>query len=138
MEMKNFAICFNQNVMNSVGVKDKLLNELVLQIKRQYGENPLDDENYGKIISEKHFDKLISLLEGQNIYYGGKSNRQTLKIEPTIVVDPKLDSPIMTEEIFGPIIPVVTYSAYEEALEIIRRSDTPLATYIFSQNKNTF
>lgn len=118
-------------------VKDKLLNELVLQIKRQYGENPLDDENYGKIISEKHFDKLISLLEGQNIYYGGKSNRQTLKIEPTIVVDPKLDSPIMTEEIFGPIIPVVTYSAYEEALEIIRRNDTPLATYIFSQNKNT-
>ncbi len=118
-------------------VKDKLLNELVLQIKRQYGENPLDDENYGKIISEKHFDKLISLLEGQNIYYGGKSNRQTLKIEPTIVVDPKLDSPIMTEEIFGPIIPVVTYSTYEEALEIIRRNDTPLATYIFSQNKNT-
>lgn len=118
-------------------VKDKLLNELVLQIKRQYGENPLDDENYGKIISEKHFDKLISLLEGQNIYYGGKSNRQTLKIEPTIVLDPKLDSPIMTEEIFGPIIPVVTYSAYEEALEIIRRNDTPLATYIFSQNKNT-
>lgn len=118
-------------------VKDKLLNELVLQIKRQYGENPLDDENYGKIISEKHFDKLISLLEGQNIYYGGESNRQTLKIEPTIVVDPKLDSPIMTEEIFGPIIPVVTYSAYEEALEIIRRNDTPLATYIFSQNKNT-
>ncbi len=118
-------------------VKDRLLNELVLQIKRQYGENPLDDENYGKIISEKHFDKLISLLEGQNIYYGGKSNRQTLKIEPTIVVDPKLDSPIMTEEIFGPIISVVTYSAYEEALEIIRRNDTPLATYIFSQNKNT-
>lgn len=118
-------------------VKDQLLNELVLQIKRQYGENPLDDENYGKIISEKHFDKLISLLEGQNIYYGGKSNRQTLKIEPTIVVDPKLDSPIMTEEIFGPIIPVVTYSTYEEALEIIRRNDTPLATYIFSQNKNT-
>ena len=118
-------------------VKDRLLNELVLQIKRQYGENPLDDENYGKIISEKHFDKLISLLEGQNIYYGGKTNRQTLKIEPTIVVDPKLDSPIMTEEIFGPIIPVVTYSTYEEALEIIRRNDTPLATYIFSQNKNT-
>lgn len=118
-------------------VKDQLLNELVLQIKRQYGENPLDDENYGKIISEKHFDKLISLLEGQNIYYGGKANRQTLKIEPTIVVDQKLDSPIMTEEIFGPIIPVVTYSADEEALEIIRRNDTPLATYIFSQNKNT-
>lgn len=118
-------------------VKDQLLNELVLQIKRQYGEHPLDDENYGKIISEKHFDKLISLLEGQNIYYGGKANRQTLKIEPTIVVDPKLDSPIMTEEIFGPIIPVVTYSTYEEALEIIRRNDTPLATYIFSQNKNT-
>lgn len=118
-------------------VKDRLLNELVLQIQRQYGEHPLDDENYGKIISEKHFDKLISLLEGQNIYYGGKANRQTLKIEPTIVVDPKLDSPIMTEEIFGPIIPVVTYSTYEEALEIIRHNDTPLATYIFSQNKNT-
>ena len=117
-------------------IKNQLLENLVLQIKHQYGENPLEDKNYGKIISQKHFDKVVSLLEDQEIYYGGRFDVQKLKIEPTIVVDPKFDSPIMTEEIFGPIIPVVTYNTDDEALQIIRRSDTPLAMYVFSQNQN--
>ncbi len=118
-------------------VKEQFLKALVSEIKRQYGEHPLEDENYGKIISEKHFKKVISFLDGQNIYYGGKFDANSLKVEPTIVVDPSKDSLLMTEEIFGPILPVVTYKTNAEALEIIRRNDTPLAMYVFSQDKHT-
>lgn len=117
-------------------VKEMFLRSLILEIKLQYGENPLTDPLYGKIISEKHFDKVVGLLENQKVLYGGKYNRESLKIEPTIVVDPDLNSNIMTNEIFGPIIPVVTYKTNSEALEIIRRNDTPLAQYIFTKDKN--
>ena len=116
-------------------VKDELLKALVSEIKRQYGENPLEDENYGKIISEKHFNKVTSFLNGQKIYYGGKSDAKSLKVEPTIVVDADLNSPIMTEEIFGPILPVVVYKTNIEALNIIKRNDTPLALYVFAQDR---
>lgn len=117
-------------------VKEMFLRSLILEIKLQYGENPLIDPLYGKIISEKHFDKVVGLLENQKVLYGGKYNRESLKIEPTVVVDPDLNSNIMTNEIFGPIIPVVTYKTNSEALEIIRRNDTPLAQYIFTKDKN--
>lgn len=117
-------------------VKEMFLRSLILEIKLQYGVNPLTDPLYGKIISEKHFDKVVGLLENQKVLYGGKYNRESLKIEPTVVVDPDLNSNIMTNEIFGPIIPVVTYKTNSEALEIIRRNDTPLAQYIFTKDKN--
>lgn len=117
-------------------VKEMFLRSLILEIKLQYGENPLTDPLYGKIISEKHFDKVVGLLENQKVLYGGKYNRESLKIEPTVVVDPDLNSNIMTNEIFGPIIPVVTYKTNSEALEIIRRNDTPLAQYVFTKDKN--
>ena len=117
-------------------VKEMFLRSLILEIKLQYGENPLTDPLYGKIISEKHFDKVMGLLENQKVLYGGKYNRENLKNEPTVVVDPDLNSNIMTNEIFGPIIPVVTYKTNSEALEIIRRNDTPLAQYIFTKDKN--
>ncbi len=123
-------------ILVHVSVKEQLLSELVAQIKEQYGEDPISDQLYGKIISEKHFDGVSKLLENQKIYYGGKTNRQALKIEPTIVVDPDLDSPIMTQEIFGPILPVISYQTDEEALEIIRHNDTPLAMYVFAQDKH--
>lgn len=117
-------------------VKEMFLRSLILEIKLQYGVNPLTDPLYGKIISEKHFDKVVGLLENQKVLYGGKYNRESLKIEPTVVVDPDLNSNIMTNEIFGPIIPVISYKTNSEALEIIRRNDTPLAQYIFTKDKN--
>lgn len=117
-------------------VKEMFMRSLILEIKLQYGENPLTDPLYGKIISEKHFDKVVGLLENQKVLYGGKYNRESLKIEPTVVVDPDLNSNIMTNEIFGPIIPVISYKTNSEALEIIRRNDTPLAQYIFTKDKN--
>lgn len=116
-------------------VKEELVNALINEIKVQYGENPIDSETYGKLINEKHFNKAKELLEGQNIIYGGRSDSEKVKIEPTIVIDPALNSKIMLEEIFAPILPIVSYKTKEEALEIIKRNDTPLACYIFTKDK---
>ena len=114
--------------------KEELISNLIEQIKIQYGENPLEDQNYGKIISEKHFNNSIKFLEGQQCVYGGKYDQNTLKIEPTIIDSPSLDSLIMQEEIFAPLLPVVCYETLDEALEIIKRNDTPLALYLFTEN----
>ena len=116
-------------------VKPLLMQSLICEIQAQYGENTLSDPNYGKMISKKHFDKALALLENQTPVYGGKSDEESLKIEPTIVEDPALDSPLMQEEIFAPILPVVTFKTNEEALEIISRNPTPLALYVFSNDK---
>ena len=116
-------------------IYDELLKELKNQIAEQYGTNTLNNINYGKIISEKHFNRLTELLADQKIYYGGKCNREQLKIEPTIIKNPKLDSPIMKEEIFGPILPVVPYGTERDALNIIQKNPTPLALYVFTRDK---
>ena len=118
-------------------VKDKLIESLILEIKKQYGFEPLKEETYGKIISQKHFERVKSLLENQNVIYGGKSDAQSLKIEPTLVLIDNLNTQIMQEEIFGPILPIVTYKEKEEALKVIKLNDTPLATYIFTECKET-
>ena len=113
----------------------KFLEELKAQIAEQYGTNTLNNINYGKIISEKHFDRLTALLADQKIYCGGKCSREQLKIEPTIIKNPKPTSKIMTEEIFGPILPVLPYETEREALEIIQKNPTPLALYVFTRDK---
>ena len=116
-------------------IKDELIKEIIKQIELQYGKYPLSNETYGKMISNRHFDKVVSLMENQNIIYGGTSNRDLLKIAPTIIENPKLDSKVMTEEIFGPILPVITYKSLDEVIEYVNKNDSPLALYFFSKNK---
>ncbi len=115
--------------------KELLLRSLILEIELQYGKNTILDDSYGKIVSDRHFQRVIKLLDGQNIVYGGKFDENTLKLEPTILDNPSLDSRVMTEEIFGPILPIVTYKTNEEAFSIIKRNDTPLALYVFTKDK---
>ena len=117
-------------------VKPLLLRALLVELKLQYGDNPLQDETYGKLISKKHFDAAIEKMQGQNIVHGGKFDEETLKLEPTIIEEPDLNSLIMKEEIFAPLLPVVSYKTKQEALEIIRRNDTPLAFYCFTKDKD--
>lgn len=116
-------------------VKPLLMQSLICEIQAQYGENPLEDDNYGKMISQKHFDKALALLENQTPAYGGKSDAEKLKIEPTIVEEPDKESALMKEEIFAPILPVVSFKTNEEALEMIEKNPTPLALYVFSNDK---
>ena len=116
-------------------VKEDLVKELKRQIRKQYGEFPLENPNYGKIINEKHFDRLCSLIEEKKTAWGGRSCRETLKIEPTVLNNAAWEDRVMQEEIFGPILPILAYDSLEGALEEINARPHPLALYLFTRSK---
>ena len=116
-------------------IKDELLKEIVSQIKKQYGEKPLSNKDYGKIINEKHFERLCSLIDNNKVVIGGGYDRAALKIEPTVMDNATFDDAVMCEEIFGPILPIITYDKFEDVFEILKGKEKPLALYIFSQDK---
>jgi aldehyde dehydrogenase (NAD+) len=99
-------------------IKDKLLLHLKDEIRQQFGQNPLDNPTYGKIINDKHFNRLLGLMKDEKAAIGGKDNGID-RIEPTVLDDITLESPIMQEEIFGPVLPVLTYKTIDEAIDII-------------------
>ncbi|MEI7588457.1 MAG: aldehyde dehydrogenase family protein [Chitinophagia bacterium] len=116
-------------------LKDKLIKELVIAIQSFYGADAASAEHYGKIINDKQWLRLTSYMSEGEIVYGGKSNREKLFIEPTIMTGVHADAKIMQEEIFGPILPILTYESKEEALAIIQKNSNPLAFYVFTENK---
>lgn len=116
-------------------VKERLVKELKKQIRQQYGERPLENGNYGKIINQKHFDRLCGLIDREKTVFGGESDRQTQRIAPTLMTDVDWTDAVMGEEIFGPILPVLVYRNLEDAVQKIRRMESPLALYLFSSDK---
>ena len=116
-------------------LRDALIKELMIAIQKFYGAEAESSEHYGKIINDKQWLRLTSYLGDGEIVYGGKSNREKLFIEPTIMVDVQPDAKIMQEEIFGPILPVLTYTNKEDALAIIQKNPNPLAFYVFTENQ---
>ncbi|MBQ7287152.1 MAG: aldehyde dehydrogenase [Candidatus Gastranaerophilales bacterium] len=116
-------------------IKDKLIVEIKKQIKLQFGENPLENADYGKIINEKHFNRLIGLIDENKVIVGAKSSNEKLKIEPTVLDNVSFDDKVMQEEIFGPILPIMTYENLDEIIDIIESRPHSLALYIFSSNK---
>ena len=116
-------------------LKDKLIKELIIAIQSFYGADAEASEHYGKIINDRQWLRLTSYLGDGEIVYGGKSNREKLFIEPTIITGVHPDAKIMQEEIFGPILPILTYASNEEALAIINKNPNPLAFYVFTENK---
>jgi aldehyde dehydrogenase (NAD+) len=116
-------------------LKDKLIKELIIALQSFYGADAENSEHYGKIINDKQWLRLTSYLAEGEIVYGGKINRNKLFIEPTIMVGVHPDAKIMQEEIFGPILPILTYETREEALAIIQKNPNPLAFYVFTENK---
>lgn len=115
-------------------VKERLVEEVIKEIKRQFGERPLENPDYGKIISLKHFKRLSSLIDPDKVIFGGHSDEQTLRIEPTVLLNVKLSDSVMQDEIFGPIMPIIPYSDIKEAVDIIRGYDHPLAMYYFTSH----
>jgi aldehyde dehydrogenase (NAD+) len=116
-------------------LKDKLIKELIIAIQSFYGADAEASEHYGKIINDRQWLRLTSYLGDGEIVYGGKSNRENLFIEPTILTGVHPDAKIMQDEIFGPILPILTYDSNEEALAIINKNPNPLAFYVFTENK---
>ena len=116
-------------------IKEKLLNSLAETIKQFYTSDPSSSYDYGKIINQKRFQMLTGYLANGRIFYGGHFNEDALYIEPTILTDVSLNDRIMKEEIFGPILPVFSFSTTEEAVTIVQQNKTPLAFYLFTKNK---
>lgn len=116
-------------------IQDKLLQELKLQVEKQFGSDPLADSNYGKIINQKHFDRLCRLLQSGELYLGGETDAEALRIAPAIMTHVTFDAPVMQEEIFGPVLPVLTYENFDELMLLLKKRPKPLAQYLFSSNK---
>ena len=119
-------------------VKQDLICAMQKAIKKFFGESPLQSQDFGKIIRVEAFDRLQGLIEEEKekIITGGAYDRKQLKIELTLVDNPALDSVLMTEEIFGPLLPIIAYDDLMEAIEIIRSREKPLALYLFTKNKS--
>jgi aldehyde dehydrogenase (NAD+) len=118
-------------------IKEKFVEILQSTIARFYSNDAAASEDYSRVINEKRFDTLVNYLQEGTIVYGGKYTKSTLFIEPTILENVSLDAKVMTEEIFGPILPILTFSTQEEALKIIRKNPNPLAFYVFTSSTKT-
>ena len=94
-------------------VKERLVQEICKQVRLQYGENPLENPDYGKIINEKHFDRLCSLIDPEKTVLGGMVKKSTLQIAPTVMDNVTWQDAVMQEEIFGPVLPVLTFDSFE-------------------------
>lgn len=114
-------------------VLDPFLALFRKQLKNFYGANPLQNPDYPRIVNARHFERLLRLIQQEVPTCGGQADSDLLKIAPTLVLTDD-QSPLMEEEIFGPILPILTYETIEEALEIIRRHDPPLAMYVFTES----
>jgi len=116
-------------------IKDALVQEICCEIQKQYGNTPLTNPDYGKIITNKHFSRILGLIDPQKVILGGKSNPQTLQIEPTVMDNVTYEDAVMQEEIFGPLLPILTFENYEELYDRLHKSRKPLALYFFSEDK---
>ena len=114
--------------------KDVLINELKKCIQQFFGDQPEDSYNYGKMINEKQFSRVTSYLSQGNIVHGGRTDKAKLFIEPTIIENINLNDAIMQDEIFGPVLPVISFSTKEAALKIIAQHKNPLAFYVFTSS----
>jgi aldehyde dehydrogenase (NAD+) len=112
-----------------------LLQEIKRQIRKQYGQNPLQNPDYGKIINQKHFQRIHALMDGQTAVFGGHSNSETLQIEPTILERVRWSDAVMQEEIFGPLLPILTFKNIDEVIAKVNAMPHPLALYYFSSNR---
>lgn len=117
-------------------IRDALAAEVKKQVRLQYGENPLSNPNYGKIINEKHFRRILGLIDPKKVILGGNSNEKTLQIAPTVMSPVTFQDAVMQEEIFGPLMPILTYESLKEAITKINSMQHPLALYIFTSKKS--
>jgi aldehyde dehydrogenase (NAD+) len=116
--------------------KDELIEKLISNINEFYGPNPEDSEHLTHIVNDKRYQVLEGYLKGVNIIYGGKTIPSKRIITPTIVDQVPADHPLLHDEIFGPILPVLTFNEVEEVIPIVRMNRYPLACYIFTNDKN--
>ena len=115
-------------------VKSKLLDKMKEDLKEFYGDDPAQSPDYGRIISDKHFDRLSKMLDSSKVILGGQTNKEDRYIAPTLMDQVTLDDKVMQEEIFGPILPIIEYDKLDDAITYIKQFEKPLSLYIYSEN----
>ena len=124
-------------ILCHASIKDELIALLKKEIRRQYGERPLLNPDYGRIISRRHFDRILGLMDAAKIAHGGAWDAEQLRIEPTILEDVSWEDAAMQQEIFGPVLPVICYEHLEEAISLVNSREKPLALYHFSSDSKS-
>ena len=124
-------------VLVEKAVKEKLLTCIKEEIRRMFGEHPLENPDYGKMINQKHFDRVRGLIDPMKLVAGGQVQEETLRIAPTVLADVTAEDPVMQEEIFGPVLPVIPVKDIEEAIRFVQKRPKPLALYVFTEDKRT-
>lgn len=117
-------------------VKYQLFEAMKQELVRMLGEHPLESEEYPRMVNKKHYLRVMNLLKGELAVVGGYGNPDTLQIAPTILDHVNLDAPIMQEEIFGPVLPTLTFESREELLAILKHFEKPLACYLFTTDRS--
>jgi aldehyde dehydrogenase (NAD+) len=123
-------------ILVHASVKEKFVAELKKTLTQFFSEQPEQSPHYGRIINQKQFDRLVNYLSQGKVVYGGQHDRPTKFIAPTLLEAVSLDSPLMNEEIFGPLLPILSYQTREEAVAIINRHPNPLAFYVYTNSRS--
>ena len=116
-------------------IRDELVLAIQKEIAAQFGAEPLANPNYGKIVNRKHFDRILGLIDPRKVVTGGIADEQALRIAPTVMTDVTFEDAVMGEEIFGPILPVLTWNTLDEAIAAIESRPHPLALYFFTGSR---
>jgi aldehyde dehydrogenase (NAD+) len=122
-------------VLVDAKIKDQFTRALQIEIENAYGTNAIHSPDYTRIVNASHLNRLTALLDNQSILYGGQSDAGDCYLSPTLVVEPELSSALMQDEIFGPILPIISYQNEAEIEAIVARYEKPLALYVFTTDK---
>jgi acyl-CoA reductase-like NAD-dependent aldehyde dehydrogenase len=123
------------HVLVFADVAKPFLEHLKKAVVGMYGSDPQKSPDYGRIVSPRHFDRLVKLLESGQVYHGGKHDREDRFLAPTILVNVPLDSPVMQEEVFGPILPVIEVGSVKEVIDYVNARPSPLGLYVFAEER---
>lgn len=123
-------------ILATKAVSERLAVELGNAVRSLYGDDPADSPDYGRIVDDRHFERLTGLLDSGTTAVGGRSDAASRYLAPTVLVDVPRDSAVMGEEIFGPVLPIVAVDGLDDAIAFIRSGDKPLALYVFSERRD--
>ena len=123
-------------ILTDVDTEAQLLPLLQQSISTMYGENPADSDSYGRMVNDRHFERVKALIDSGHVAIGGETDAASKFIAPTVLTDVSSDSEVIQQEIFGPVLPILRSDSLEESVAYIRRSDKPLAAYIFTNNRS--
>ena len=118
-------------------VRSRFVDCVIAEIRRQIGDAPFQNPEYGRMVNRKHFDRVLGLIDPAKVAYGGMSDETRLQIAPTVMTGVSFDDAVMHQEIFGPVLPVIDIDRAADAIDIVNRGQRPLAFYVFTGDKAT-